>query len=281
MDQLVEPIRQGSQWLFPDGRTLPVVSGGSDIGDIEIPDFGGEPPIPEFSEFAQGILNQIPEQDRPIVGKYMKTWDGNVTKKFQELNDQLRPYKELGDDYDFIKQAVEYGTVLRDNPVEFAKYLIEALKESNMWENETPQTPPPSNSVLPEYEGIPPQFLEEFNGLKGTLSTFQEQFTQFMQEQQQAQVRSQVDNLLSGLHNTHGDFDDDFVLMKMSAGMSPDDAIKAFKETISKYASPRKSPPTLPTGSGMFPAGQGDPSKMSKQDKMAAAVAALQNLQGN
>ena len=163
-----EPIREGNKWKFPDGTILPVISGGDetnfeipalDLGDIPVKDSPTEPPVgesepppPEFSEFAQGILNKIPEQDRNIVAKYIKDWDGNVTKKFQEIHENYKPYKEFGSVED-LKTAMEIISQMNNDPIGFINLMQEALKESG-FDMGTEEEYEESGSALPEYENV-------------------------------------------------------------------------------------------------------------------------------
>lgn len=227
----------------------------------------------EFSDFAQGILNQIPEEDRPVVSKYIKDWDGNVTKQFQKIHEQYKPYKELGPIED-IMTSLQYVQLLNEDPVNFIKQVQEAMKEAGiMWEDEKEE-----KSVLPEYEGLPKHVVEKINYLESTLGELTGKLDQFEGTAKEKEEQAALDNLLADLHTRHGDFDEDYVLLQIARGIEPDEAVGKFSEFVSKYSSPTKNIPQAPNifrGSGNVPNGQVDVSKMSKQDKLALAVATL------
>jgi hypothetical protein len=243
------------------------------------------PPVGEtFSDFANGILKGIPEQDRAIVAKYIKDWDGNVTKKFQSIHEEYKPYKDLGAPEE-IAEALQYIQLLNDDPVTFVQKAIEALTEEGMWNVSDSNTNVNGNegtgSSLPEYEGLPPAFVQEFQSMKSMLEEFGKTASEVKQTVAQKEQLEQVDNLMKTLHNTHGDFEEEYVLMKLSQGAKPEEAIKAWQDTLSKYSSPpRKPAPTIINGAGSVPAGQVDLSKLDKSQRTALMVSALNNANG-
>lgn len=275
MDSQPNPTRMGNQWVWPDGKVLPVISGGSDDG-LNLPTVipGLDSDDDELSEFARGILNEIPEEDRSIVQKHIKTWDGNVTKKFQEYTGKLKPYEELGSLED-VQAALEVIQLMNEDPLEFYNQITAALNQHGILKEDAPMT----DFNLPEYEGLPEPVVQKIQQLEEMLSGTSSRFDEFMASQEEAKVMQQVDSLLSTLHNKHGEFDEDWVLMQMSRGVAPDDAVKAFhSNVVQKYSSPRKPPAALLGGAGSVPSGQADFSKMTQQEKKAWAVQQLQAL---
>lgn len=262
--------------MWPDGKVLPVVSGGSDDG-LNLPTV-----IPgldnvtedELSEFARGILEQIPEEDRTTVSKYVKTWDGNVTKKFQDYSDKLKPYETLGSPEE-VQAALEVIQLMNEDPLEFYNQITVALNQHGILKEDKPM----SDLGLPEYEGLPEPVVQKIQQLEEMLSGQSSKFEEFMAAQEEKKVMEQVDSLLSTLHNKHGEFDEDWVLMQMSRGISPDEAVAKFqKDVVQKYSSPRKPPLALLGGAGSVPSGQADFSKMTHEERKAWAVRQLQAL---
>lgn len=260
----------GNQWLFPDGKVLPVVSGGSDEGDLDLPmgfpSLGNEEPSsePQFSEFAQGILNQIPEEDRGVVSRYISTWDGNVTKQFQKIHEQYKPYKELGP-VDDLRDAFEFIQLLNEDPLRFYNSVTAALREHGMLGNDDDYD---QGNGYPEFDGLPDQFVKQFQTMEQRLAQFESQFGEFQQSLTQKEQIAQVDNLLKTLHNEHGDFDEEYILSKLANGYSPEDAINSWNKLVEKYQQPKKSAPNLIPGAGAVPSGQVDLSKMPHDEKL-------------
>jgi hypothetical protein len=232
-----------------------------------------EPPdSSDFSEFARGILSGIPDEDRPVVAKYIKEWDGNVTRKFQEIHQQYQPYMELGDIED-IQYARYYASMMQNDPAELIRTLTNAMKEAGMPVDNLFEPP---QEQEPEQQGyqIPPQYLSKVDQLEKALGTVYSQQQTFQQQQIEAQQMAQLDKLMSDMHSQHGDFDDDWFLLQLEKGKTPDQAINAYKE---RFGSPERKPaPRILTGNGAVRQDQVDPSKLSDKDRKAYALAILQ-----
>lgn len=218
-----------------------------------------------LSEFASGVLSGIPEADRGVVAKYLKDWDGNVTKKFQEIHTQYEPYKNLGEP-ETLQEAMYYHSMLQNDPSSFVQMLQEAIEEANM--NDPEFQPELENG--PVGGEIAPEIDARFGKMEQMLGNMLNQFQQFTGGYQEQQQLAQFDNMLKDMHSKHGDFDDDVVSLYIERGMQPEDAIKAFQENIvKKYGSPSHRPAPLlpPTNGANFQQGQVDTSKLSKDDR--------------
>lgn len=236
------------------------------------------PPVEEpLSEFATGVLKDIPEQDRATVAKYLKTWDGNVTKQFQKIHQEYEPYKQFGTVED-ISQNLKMIELLNEDPVAFIQFVQDALKEVEMSYDEPENVPVPvqQQNVLPEWEGVPQPVVEKMQNLEKMLTTLTEQVSSTQNHLTEKDQLAQLDNLMKGLHTTHGDFPDDYVLMEMSRGVPPEDAVKKVLENLQKYgSSPRKPPPVLLGPGGATPSNQVDVSKLDAAGRKAMMVASL------
>jgi hypothetical protein len=249
--------------------------------------FDDASPAPETTEetvvvedsLGNQFLSKIPEQDRPIVGKYVKDWDGNVTKKFQELRGQLKPYQELGD-LEQIQKAHNFYNNFRTNgnqvfgqmvkgffdhygenaPTELNKLLgIEMPNEEvNDWE-ETSEEPDP-NEVFQQNVSAELEQLREFK------ETYE-------QQQLEAQLEKQVDSMVTAVHNTRSDIPEKFVLQGIAAGAQPE-AIIAFYDEIRNSGSQQapRNPPPIMGGQGGVPSGQVDVTNLTPQQRKAAVA---------
>lgn len=222
-----------------------------------------------LSEFATGVLSGIPEADRGIVGKYLKDWDGNVTKKFQSIHDEYKPYKDLGDP-EALQEAMYYRSLLQDNPANFVQMLQEAIEEAKMSDPDYQPESLNGGNNNPVEGGIAPEIDARFGQMEKMLGNMLNQFQQFTGGYQEQQQMAEFDRLLGNLHSQHGEFDDDVVSLYIERGMSPDEAVKAFQENIvKKYGSPthRPAPILPPTNGAVHQQGQVDTSKLSKDDR--------------
>ena len=223
------------------------------------------------------FLNNIPEQDRAIVAKYAKDWDAGVTRKFQSYTDRLKPYEELGSVED-IKLGMELAALLQADPQKFYNDLAEALgigDSSNMSDLGNAGTQPPVSENPGGNESDPIQ--AELAATKQALVEMQQKFEQYTSSQTEQQQLAELDSYLKNLHNTHGNFDDDYVLLRMSRGLDAEAAIKEYNKMIEDgISSRRKAPaPALIPGAGGVPNGQADPSTFNSSQKQAYIAAML------
>lgn len=224
---------------------------------------------PELNEFAQGILSKIPEEDRTVVSKYIKEWDGGVTQHLQKIHVDYEPYKELGD-IDDLKIAMEYISLLQNDPRTFIKTVTDAMKEAGMSLNE-------EDDLEEEFEetpvGIPKEYQQRMDKMEEMLGTMFDRFEGYTTTQEQERQIAQLDKVIDNLHSTHGDFDDDWVLLQIERGKDPKEAVEMYEK---KFGSPKgKPPPTLLSANGAVRQDQVDPSKLSNEDKKKYAYQVL------
>lgn len=188
------------------------------------------------------------------------------------MAEQYEPYKQLGDIED-IQYARYYASMMQNDPAQLIRELATAMKEAGMSTDNllTPEEDDGDQSTVGE---IPKQYLQKVDGLEKMLSNVYEQQQQFQQSQLEQQQMAQLDKLMSDMHSQHGDFDDDWFLLQLEKGKTPDQAIEAYKE---RFGSPaRKPPPQILSGNGAVRQDQVDPSKLSEKDRKAYALQILQ-----
>lgn len=217
----------------------PPIEGGfvpdpSNSGTVENnqPGMGGGETQPNPESLANPYLQKIPEQDRAIVAKYIKDWDAGVTRRFQEIHDQYRPYKELGAQPEDLQAAINIYQQLNSDPRAFYTALAEALGEELEQANQTRQQP----NANPAYEGLPPEFQAEFQQTRKAVEALAQYILDQQQQTQQQREDQELDNYLKQLRETHGDFDEEFVLTKMyTQNMNGEQAIQAWKTAMQEY----------------------------------------------
>lgn len=112
--------------------------------------------------------------------------------------------------------------------------------------------------------------LEEMIGnLHGELTSFKD-------SQTESQQLEQLDKLLSDMHSEHGEFPDEYVLLQLEKGLSPEDAVKAWNKEIEKFSSPKKPAPVLLSSNGAVKQpDQVDVSKLSTADRKAYVLSIM------
>lgn len=233
-------------------------------GVVTAPQLGGpseKDTATDDSSLANPFLANIPESDRPIVEKYVKDWDAGVTKKFQDYSEKLKTYEEFGD-IEEIRTARVIMQELAANPVEFIartqEYINsnpEMFKDFQMEQEEVD---------LSQYGDLPEEFASKYAQTETTVQELQRQIEEMRTEQETQEQFKMLDAVMDDLHNTHGSFNDDFVLLQIANGSTPEEAIQAWEEAASEFVNSRKSPtaPSLLPGQGGTPLDQVDKSKL-------------------
>lgn len=266
--------------------------------------FGGDeaPPVeeavPSESEIYHGFLNNIPEQDRQIVGRYAKDWDGAVTKQFQKIHEQYKPYKELGD-IEALQQAQQFVSRFNEMPLEvyqvFKQGLIEHFGEDfedqlmNGQEEEYEDVEGEYDDDDGDYEEIELpdaviDFLEQIGATVDDIQSWKEQQEAAAEEQYE---NEQLDKLLKDVHNTLlqgyklDSDDDDWLLIQMSKGKEPKEAAEAWiKKFGGQQSGNPRTAPRIMSGQGGVPNDQVDLAKLKGQDRKNAVAAILEQARG-
>lgn len=271
--------------------------------DVSLDNGDASPSEPEVEEvvyettFDESFLNHVPEEHRPIVGKYVKDIDGKITKKFQEIHNQYKPYKELGE-VEQLQRALHFTEHFQQNGEQvFAKMLKgfinhygpeNAYKELNrVLGLEVPEV---SDNYIPEggweQEEPDPKDVQ----LQNVMSEL-EQLKAWRAEQQEqsemAEAATQLDALIGQMHNARPDIPEEFMINGFAAGQNPQQILESWDSWFGGKANgqqpqqnSRPTPPIVGGQGGVPSSGQVDASKLDKQGRMNLAeqwLAAAQN----
>lgn len=260
--------------------------------------FGGSeaspPPEPEISPVS-GFLKDIPDQDRPIVEKYVKNWDAGVTKRFQSIHDEykgkLKPYEELGSP-ESLQQILQFVNRVNNDPAAAYKAMQQIIQSQypEIWE----ELNDAGEEMEQEYEE---QEYEDYGGLDPAIQQMMEQQNQRIEElnyrweqQQQSEIESQqfeaFDRMLDDVLQRAGiDSNDenarDWITIQLAREVPIDQAVKAYHSFVNGL---RNSQPNIPVpniigGQGGVPTDQVDVSKLrgsSRRDLVEGLLKASQ-----
>lgn len=221
---------------------------------------GGMPPGQETNpdSLANPFLAKIPEGDREVVAKYIKDWDSGVTKRFQQIHQEYAPYKNLGADPEALQSAWALKQLIDDDPARVYELLGQVLQGGEQQQVQQMQG----------LEDLPPAFVEKFTRMEQILESLAGQFMQSREQQQASQEDQQLDEYLQGLQSQFGDFDEQWVLSRMAAGVDGEQAVQEYnawlQEQINSRLSPKRPVPVL-GGGGAVPTNGVDPRKLSRQ----------------
>lgn len=219
-----------------------------------------------YSEFVQGLLKEAPDEHKTLLEPYLKKWDAGVSRRFQELQGQLKPYQDFGD-VETIQQAVELYHMLEDD--DEARKVYESLHSYfNTGQQVTP-TGAPQVEVDTEFQELPPEFLQKFQQQEQIIQALAQHYLGEQEAQQAAQEDAALDQTMKQLTAEFGEFDEEYVLAKMYAGADPVEAVQAYQammqQRLSAYQQTQRTPPTL-SGGGSVPVESQNLAKVPRND---------------
>jgi hypothetical protein len=265
---------------FGSGETIQGGQEAFNSGPVE--DYGSPPE----ETLGNAFLKNIPEVDRKVLEPYIKQWDAGVTKRFQSIHDEYRPYKQLGVDVEELQTALAISQLIDRDPQlvydQLAAHLGHAGAQQVMaQQTQTPQEP----AVDPRYAGLPQEFLTEYEQQKQLLIQVATLLAEDRKTKQAEQENQDFTEYLGKLHQKHGEFDEEYVAMKMSQGLTGEQAIKAYSDfvqaQVNRVTGGIRRPPTLLGGQGSVPSGTVDPSKLSGRDSKEIMAQMLQHAAAN
>lgn len=239
---------------------------------------------PQGSDLAQGFLSRVDPAHRAIVEPYIKQWDAGVTRRFQDLHGQLSPFEELGADPETLAQALQVYQMIDNDPQQVMAILQEALGGAQ--QQGAPEGLPPQQQGLPptgqpeQTPGIPPEISQKMEMFERVLESLAQNHLNTQQQQEQAQQDQQLDNYLGLLKQEYGEFDDDYVLAKMYAGMDGEEAVQAYQQKIQGQVDDRSRRPNVPRvlgGGGSVPPDQQRIAQASRKDVRGLVANILQS----
>lgn len=222
---------------------------------------------------ANPFLAKIPENDRPIVEKYIKDWDAGVTRRFQQIHEQYRPYKDLGYEPDQIQEAFALQQMINEDPQRVYELLGGILNPDEGQEQ-----------VQQSFgEDLPPAFVDKMTRMEQMMEQLASRFLEQEEQQQTEQEDAQLNQYLDQLKSQLGDFDEDWVLAKMLKGMDGEEAVRQYfafvQQQINSRMSGRRPVPVL-GGGGAVPHSGVDPSKLTRTQTQEYVAQMLANAAG-
>lgn len=238
----------------------------------------------QLSQYAQSLLQAVPDTERAVVQKHMANWDASIQRQVMDLQRQYAAYDPLLDTGlapEDLQLAVQL-LGLAQSDYSGAHQLIDMLASQMGGQQPAPQygqgvspqqymsqqaqqqygQPPVGGQYgagqygAPQYgqQGyqqpqmqIPPQLMQTL----GQMNQFMQQTAVRNQEQDEMLRQAGEDQALvdyfSFLHQEKGDFDEDFVGNYMLANdVSGDQAVDAFNQMRAQWSGGQGGVPTIP-----------------------------------
>lgn len=261
------------------------IFGGSD-STVQEPTETVEPPS---ESLASPFLENIPAQDRDVVGRYVKDWDAQVTKKFQEYAGKVKPYEALGSAEDLMRMK-NFADNFRRDPETIFRLMFQNLHEQYGDEFDTKLFEILQLEAEETMDGFD-SGQEYGNEVPDPNQVFQQNVSSELEEirawkaEQQAAVQSaeeekQLAGFLETMHTQFGAFDDDWVLLRLGEHGDPKKAISQWNEFLTKLGgnpetTSRQPPKVMGGQGGGVPSQQVDPTKLNPEDRRKLVQAML------
>jgi hypothetical protein len=240
------------------------------------PGTGGHPAWDE-------VLNLIPEDTRPAVSEKLKSWDTGVNDRFTKLQSEYEPWKPFMTDYtpDDINTAVGIAQALQADPQAFYQQMAEAYgfnSDQGQGGQQQQQQQQGDDDLDPVVAKL---FEEKFGKLESAIGALAQHLQQQQTQTEEERQLQQLEQTLTKLKDTHGEFDLDYVCAKIAAGITPEDAVKQYQEltgNTQRQDANNNVPPILGAGGGL-PTNQVDPATLGDKetrDLVANLIAAAQ-----
>lgn len=246
------------------------------------------------NSLASGFLQRVPEEHRTLLEPYVKQWDAGVTRRFQQLQSQVDPFKDIlseGVDAEQVKNAWNLYQLLDTNP----QYLYQLLKTELETGDQGQQQVPPQGAEGDPFQGLPPEVRQQFEQQAKLLEALANHVLSEKEMTEIQQQDAELDAFMGQLHTEYdnpvfGKFDDDYVMAKMARGMDADVAIKEYFAAVQQVVTARdqagngpgaQAPPIL-SGGGAPLMGGTDVKKASSKDVVSLTANLLRqaNAQG-
>lgn len=230
-------------------------------------------------DFLKNLGENVTDEQRSMLEPLIKQWDAGITRRFQELQGELKNYEvlkeaELTDPSD-IETLVNLNNMLENDP----KGLYELLKEAGLKLDEI--TEPVIQKPSETSTEIPKELQDKITQMEELLTVLaQGELTRVGSAQEEADSK-QLDGYIKLMHDEFGDFNDEYVTLKLGQGKSAKEAIDAWNEVKTSFSPvvESKSAPKVLSGSGGPIVENNDVTKLDRSATKELIVKILENAQ--
>ena len=223
---------------------------------------------PAWGEFLSVVPQELHEKVTPILQK----WDQGVQQRFEKVQSEYKPWKQFidaGVDAETATFALNLFNRLQEDP----KYVWESLGQHYKFNQAAAQQSGQgqgSNEVQEE-DPYHPRIAE--------LERQQQLLTQAVLKEREAamerQAEAQLDAELASAKQKFGSFNERYVLGLLQTGMSVDEAVQNYRDTIEQEVRSYRPKPLIMGGGGSIPGNGIDPSKLDDAGRRNLVVQML------
>jgi hypothetical protein len=239
----------------------------------------------------QEILSVIPEELHDKVLPTLQNWDAGVSRRFQKIHDEYEPLKKFeGYDPEDIEEAMGVYRALTNDPASTWETIGRVYGLSPQ------QVSQATSDEDIDLDGLPEGIRERLSKIDlhdQVLEYVSKQMLELQAAEEEAQEDQALEELLGELQQAYGDFDEEYVVGLLAAGVEPDEAVNRFKTLAGKYQPQPQSqveqqpsvretaPRVMSSGGGIPNAGSMDVTKLSNQDTQELITQILRLSQEN
>lgn len=228
---------------------------------------------PAWQEFLEAVPQEYHEKVTPVLEK----WDKGVNERFEKVQSDYAPWKSIiqnGHDPETTQFALNLLSQINEDP----KMVYDAIgNHFGLTAKEVKDVIAGQGQGEPNSgrEGDP--YDARFAAIEQQNQTMARILLKQREAEEAAREDAKLDQELSQLRKTHGDFDESWVLSKMHFHkMSAQDAVKNFLEWKQQQLAPHLPKPLLISGGGPLPSTNTDPRKLNDSQTKDYVVGLLQ-----
>lgn len=216
----------------------------------------------------QEILNVIPPELHQQVIPTLQKWDTGVSRQFQKIHDSYSPYKQFEElDPSDIREALGVYEALNNDP----KATWEAIgRVYGLSPQQVSQAM--SSDEDEELDDLPSSVRDRLSRVdmhEQVLEAVTDELLKRQVAETEAQEDQALEEYLEELQEEYGEFDEDFVVGLIAAGVDGDDAVEQYQELVQNIAQQygggqqRVTPNVMSSNGGIPNLGSVDPHKLS------------------
>lgn len=215
----------------------------------------------------QVILDALPESLIPTVTPAIEQYHQNLTSRYTELEEQYKPWKDIGFDPDEARRMAEFAQQFDENPVGVYEALEQHLIQNGLLEEAqavadeaaaaagAPPVEPGDDSDLdPQVAALRQQLEIMAASQQQMMELFQQQQVQAQEDENQAALDSYLEELQASHNN---ELDLDYVVNLMAQGVDGDVAAKRWMDKVEGIRAgttkPGDNAPVVMGGGGSLP----------------------------
>lgn len=220
----------------------------------------------------QSILANIPEELHSKVIPTLQQWDAGVSRQFQKIHDQYEPLKRFKEyDPDEVNEAVKVYQALTNDPASTWEAIGRVYGLSPQQVSQATSSDDEDDFDL---DDLPPglkQRLAKLDVHDQVLEAVTQELLDRQASEQEAQEDQELEEYIEELHDEYGDFDEEYVVGLLAAGVDGEEAVGRFQQLAAQYAPPvqqeRTPTPRVMSSGGGVPSDQDvDLYKLSSQN---------------